>query len=131
MGYQVSGKSVLAGDVLLNQKERLPDQFVWSVGTAVGVSRRVTFVADVLGDRVINSFRLVQTSVAGRGTSAGDATGLTLASDKQSFNMNNGSFGVKLKSVGNLIFTANVLVALDDSGLRDKYVPLFGVAYSF
>jgi hypothetical protein len=131
IGYQVSGSSVLAGDPVLNKKERLPDQFTWSAGTAVGISRRLTFVADILGNRVINSYRLEQATVPGRGTSAGVATGLTLASNKQSFSMNSGSFGIKTKSLGNLVFTGNVLVAFDNNGLRDKYIPLVGLGYSF
>lgn len=130
-GYQWSGSSILAGDPITNEKERLPDQFVWSAGTAVSVSRRLTFVADILGDSVIRSFRLVQSSVPGRGASAGTASGFTLASNRQTYTMSSGSFGVKIKSMGNLVFTGNVLVALDDNGLRDKLVPLAGIAYSF
>ncbi len=101
------------------------------MGAAIAASRRVTFVADLMGMRLLDSYRLINASVGGRGTSAGEARGLTLAPNKQSFDMTNGSFGVKLKLAGNLVFTANMLVALDDSGLRDKYVPLFGIAHSF
>lgn len=131
VGYQVSGDSILAGDALTGIKGRLPDQFLWSAGSAVSVSRRITFVVDILGNTVINTERLVRTTVAGRGATAGDATGLTLSPDKQTFQMTNGSFGVKVKTFGNLVLTANVLVGFDDNGLRDKYVPLFGLGYSF
>lgn len=131
IGYTFNGKSVLAGDPLAGTKERIPNQFNWSMGAAIAASRRVTFVADILGTRLLDAYRLVNSSVGGRGSSAGAASGLTLAQGKQSFDMINGSFGVKLKLAGNLVLTANMLTALDDSGLRDKYVPLFGIAHSF
>jgi len=131
IGYTVNGNSILAGDPVTGTKERIPNQFNWSMGAAIAASRRVTFVADLMGMRLLDSYRLVNASIGGRGTSVGEASGLTLAPNKQSFDMTNGSFGVKLKLAGNLVLTANMLVALDDSGLRDKYVPLFGIAHSF
>jgi hypothetical protein len=45
--------------------------------------------------------------------------------------MTNGAFGLKLKLVGNLVFSTNLLVSFDENGLRDKLVPLFGFGYSF
>ena len=42
--------------------------------------------------------------------------------------------GIKVRpfrTVSRLVFTANVLVRLDDSGLRSKAVPLVGVGYTF
>ena len=131
IGYQVSSSSVLTGDPVTGEKSRLPDQFVWSAGTGISVSRRVTFVADVLQNRLIDANRLVSTSVAGRGASAGMATGFALTASKQSYALSSGSFGVKIKMQGNFVFSANMLTALDSNGMRDKVVPLFGVGYSF
>ncbi|MBI4909358.1 MAG: hypothetical protein HY820_37410 [Acidobacteria bacterium] len=131
IGYQVSGSSVLTGDPLTGEKIRLPDQFLWSAGTGITVSKRMTFVVDVLQNRLINANRLVSTSVSGRGSAGGTANGFALTPAKQSYNMSNGSFGVKVKMVGNMVFTANMLMALDNNGMRDRVVPLFGVGYSF
>jgi hypothetical protein len=42
--------------------------------------------------------------------------------------------GVKIRpfaNVSKLVFTANVLVRLDDGGLRAKPAPLVGVGYTF
>jgi hypothetical protein len=42
--------------------------------------------------------------------------------------------GIKVRpfhKVSRLVFTANVLVRLDDGGLRSKAVPLVGVGYTF
>jgi len=47
------------------------------------------------------------------------------------FNETNASFGLKFRAVGKLILTGNILVALDDGGLRSHVVPLVGVSYSF
>jgi hypothetical protein len=42
--------------------------------------------------------------------------------------------GIKVRPFGKvsrLVFTANVLVRLDDGGLRSKAAPLAGVGYTF
>jgi hypothetical protein len=135
-GFQFNGKSALAGDVFTGTKESLPNAFSWSVGTTVNASRRVTFVADVLGTTLIDSARLVTTTLDARGDTASNvgitaATGLALAADKQTFSMTNGAFGVKIRVAGNLILQYNVLVAFDDNSLRDKVVPLAGLGYTF
>jgi hypothetical protein len=57
-------------------------------------------------------------------------SGLISAGDV-SFGQYTGSFGYKVKIVGNLIANANVLVRFDNNGLTAHLVPLFGVGYSF
>jgi hypothetical protein len=55
-------------------------------------------------------------------------------SSNQSYNVTNASMGIKMRpfaSLSRLVFTANVLVRLDDGGLRSKAVPLVGVGYTF
>ncbi len=52
----------------------------------------------------------------------------------QSYNITIASMGVKIRpfaSVSKLVFTGNVLVRLDDGGLRSKPTPLVGVGYTF
>jgi hypothetical protein len=47
------------------------------------------------------------------------------------YNETNASIGLKFRPFGNFIVTGNVLVQLDDAGLRSRAVPLVGVSYSF
>jgi hypothetical protein len=56
------------------------------------------------------------------------------ANSNQSYNITNASIGIKariLPKVSRLVFTANVLIRLDDSGLSSKPAPLFGLGYTF
>jgi hypothetical protein len=46
-------------------------------------------------------------------------------------NITNASLGLKLRAFSKLVFTGNVLLKLDDGGLRSRAVPLVGVSYSF
>jgi hypothetical protein len=47
------------------------------------------------------------------------------------YNITNASVGLKYRPFGHLVVTGNVLIKLDDSGLRSTVVPLVGVSYSF
>jgi hypothetical protein len=136
LGYQWNGSSVLAGDISLpdtdpNQKKSLPDQFFWTVGADVGIKSRVTVALDILGQRTMDAPRLISTNVT---TFAGQLQPATtfqeIAQDTGSFNIVNGAAGVKVSLGHNLLATANMIVELNDGGLRDKVSPLFGLSYT-
>ncbi|MBL8232177.1 MAG: hypothetical protein JNL98_27015 [Bryobacterales bacterium] len=131
VGFQFNGKSVLAGDPVTGAKEKLPNMFNWSAGAGISAGSRVTFLADILGMTLVNSFRLTEERLDARGEGIAAASGVTLAPNKQTFAMHNGAFGVKLKLAGNMVFSTNFMVALDNNGLRDRVVPLFGIGYTF
>ena len=42
-----------------------------------------------------------------------------------------GAVGLKFNPVGRLLIDSNVLVKLNDTGLRDKVTPLVGMEYAF
>jgi hypothetical protein len=46
-------------------------------------------------------------------------------------NITNASLGLKFRMIGKLVLTGNVLLKLDDGGLRSKAIPLVGASYSF
>jgi hypothetical protein len=48
-----------------------------------------------------------------------------------SYNRTDGSVGLKFKPVRNLIVTGNLLVKLDQGGLRARTVVLGGISYTF
>ena len=130
LGYEWNGSSILAGNVLTGQTARLPNQFFYSGGIDVGVKKQITAVVDLLGQRVIGANRL-------RTVAFTDASGSVhnnvsdIQSFTGSFNTYDISTGVKIQLKGNLLFSGNVLVRLNDGGLRANVVPLAGLSYSF
>lgn len=129
LGYQVNGDSILAAaDPTSGIKAGLPNQLNYAVGAEWGV-RSFTVVTDYLGLRLIDANRVARAS-AQRVGSTETVTGFTLAEESGSFSMNSFAVGFKVKVIGNLVLTANTMIALDDNGLRDKVVPLFGLSYT-
>lgn len=133
LGYEWNGDSLLAGDIAANQKASLPDQFIWTVGSDVRVARFATLALDVLGQRVIDAPRLVRATF---NTQPSDLVTTSLSFQEiskinESFNIVNGSVGVKVSLGHNYLATANLLIKLNDGGLRDKYAPLFGISKTF
>lgn len=127
VAYLWNGESVLAGDVATGRKEDLPDQVQYAVGADIGVTKRLTLAFDFLGTYVIDSPRLVrETFTAANGQSFPQIGFVT-----ESYNLANGSAGLKFNPVGRLLVDFNVLFKLDSAGLRDKVTPLFGIEYAF
>jgi hypothetical protein len=129
IGYQWNGKSVLAGDVANDVKEDLPDQFLYVVGVDVGLARWLTLAADILGQRVIDAPRLLPdtfTALTGPGTWPN-----TRFEEASSYTLTNGAIGLKVNPGASLLLNFNVLLKLDNGGLRDKITPLVGIAYTF
>jgi hypothetical protein len=129
VGYQWNGDSVLAGDVLHGTKGNLPDQILWEAGVDVGVSDRLTVAFDLIGRRVLDSPRLVSETFDALD---GHSTFPDIHFESgQAFNIINAAGGFKWNPVGRLLIDANVLVKLDNGGLRDKLTPLVGLEYGF
>jgi len=45
--------------------------------------------------------------------------------------MNAASLGLKVNPITELLVTFNLLVALDENGLRDRVAPMIGLSYTF
>jgi hypothetical protein len=128
VAYQWNGDSVLAGDVTRGTKGNLPDQLFYQVGADLGATNRLTLAVDLLGRTVIDGQRMVGDTFAALD---GRSTFPNVRFETGSFNVLNGSVGVKFNPVGNLLVDVNVLFKLNDAGLRDKITPLVGFEYSF
>lgn len=128
LGYAWNGKSVLAGNVLTGEKKSLPDEFVWAAGFDWGVFDRLTVALDVVGRRVIDASRLQSSTFA---SIDGTTTLPDIKLGTGSFDVVNGAFGLKFNAAGKLLLDLNVLVKLNDAGLRDKVTPFVGLEYSF
>jgi hypothetical protein len=48
-----------------------------------------------------------------------------------SFDEDNLAVGIKVNPFGKLVVSGNVLIKLNNAGLRANYVPLVGVSYKF
>ena len=129
LGYQWNGDSVLAGDILSGQEGDLPDQFFWVVGADIAVSDHFTLALDVLGQHVIDSPQLTETTFVGLDPAATQFPDIRLEGD-QSFNVTNAAIGAKFNPWGTLLVSVNVLLPLDDGGVRDDFTALVGLEYS-
>jgi hypothetical protein len=130
LGYQWNGDSILAGDITTGTKASLPNQFFYTLGVDVGISRRWTGSVDLLGQRIFDAQRVRRVPfVDVNGTSHSDVPQIELY--KESFNTDDLATGLKFRPGGNFLVTGNLLVRLDSGGLRARVVPLIGLSYSF
>ncbi len=125
VGYQWNGNSLLTGDLTKGTKGNFPDQFFYSAGTDIGVTRWATLAADFIGQRLINRPRLIlQTFTSPLSTTFED-----IALSRGSSNIYQGALGVKLNPISRLLITANMLTSFNSAGLRDKFAPMVGISY--
>lgn len=103
----------LSGDTTKFQHE-----FFYNLGFDWSIIRPVTFAFDILGRRIINNNRLQ----AGQGP---DSTRIA------SSDIIDASMGFKVNVWKNILGVANVLVPLNNTGLRDKVTPLVGLEIAF
>jgi hypothetical protein len=130
LGFEWNGDSVLAGNVGTGTTAKLPNIFSYTVGIDAGITKRLTGVLDLLGQRLSNTVIVQATTfVDPFGTSYPNVPTTTLT--RGSVTINDLSVGVKYSPVGNLLLTGDVLIKMDHGGLRAKVVPLVGVSYTF
>jgi hypothetical protein len=126
LGYQFNGKSVLAGNVQTGEKASLPEQFLYVAGVDIGVAPKFSIAFDYLGQRLIDAQRVFESTFT-----AVDGTMFpTTRFETGSVNTSNGAIGFKLNPAGTLLVTFNLLVKLDEGGLRDRVTPLIGVSFT-
>jgi hypothetical protein len=128
VAYQWNGKSLLASDVLSGRKLDLSDQALVEAGVDIGIGKKLTLAVDLLGRRVIDGERVAAaTFLALDGRSSFPSVRFF----RGSYTLADGAIGLKANPGGNLLIDLNVLFKLNDSGLRDRVTPLFGIEYSF
>jgi hypothetical protein len=127
LGYQWNGSSILTGDIITGSKGHVPNQIPYAAGLDARVHKRVTLDFDILGQEVIHA----------EGVSRDQAVLLPDGSNieavafiRHSFNMTNGSAGVKVNPGGNFLVFFNLLFRMNSAGLRTNVAPLFGVSYT-
>jgi hypothetical protein len=137
-GYQWNSNSVLArtcptgGCTSANPGEdhQLPTNAFYSFGADWGVVKRITVVADFLGQRFLDSPRVSRPVSIPIAVHPGLSYPSVVA-ERGPFSVNNFSVGMKANPWAHLLITANVLIKLNDSGLRATAIPMAGLSYSF
>jgi Putative MetA-pathway of phenol degradation len=143
VGYEWNTDSITAGNLATGVKGSVPSNFVYTAGADARVTKWLTGDFDIVGQRVFGTETVSVEPVpflANCGACTADPTPntvtlSTLASHRNSsYNITNASMGIKARpfpKVSKLVFTANVLVRLDEGGLGSKAAPLVGVGYTF
>jgi hypothetical protein len=142
IGYEINGKSLLAGDFVgtpSNTKAGMPDRFIYVLGADVAIVKRLTGAFDLYGQRLFGAPQVFNNPYTDLGHCS-DIACSTLTAGTQhpdigvrtaDYNIINGSFGLKFQLVKRLVVSGNVLVKFDDNGLRASTIPLVGVSYTF
>ncbi len=149
VGYQINGKSILAGNFsgynagnttspVPPTKGHLPNDLFYTIGTDVGVARRLTLSFDFLGQSVYGApilvqgtpFTPLQPEISGQAVPA-SATYATTSVRTGNFSVLMGSTGLKTQLTSNLLLTLNGLFQLNNNGLRTRFVPMAGLSYTF
>jgi hypothetical protein len=128
LGYQWNGDSVLAGNLATGQKAALPHQLVSAAGVDFSVGDRLTLAFDLLARRTFDSPRLQLVTFRALDNRS---TFPDISFPRGSFNSLDGAAGFKWNPTGKLLVDANVVFKLNESGLRDQFVPMLGVQYTF
>ena len=143
VGYQVNGSSVTAGDISTGAKDKLPGQLIYSGGADVWLTKRISAAFDVVGQQVFQAQRFalqqfIRPRACGSPACNGNElvppptpTDPNLLTTTGSYNITNASIGAKIRPFGRVVVTGNVLLKLNDGGLRATAVPLVGVGYTF
>jgi Putative MetA-pathway of phenol degradation len=150
VGYETNGSSTIGGDINTGATGKLPSQLTYSGGADVWLTKRITGAFDLVGQEVFQAEKSTIITVHDLGQCQDPAGGQqcdasavpshlpadgnphqTLSSPASTYDISNASIGVKVKPLSNLLITGNVLLKLNDAGLRAKTVPLVGVSYTF
>jgi len=128
LGYQWNSDSVLARNSA-GQEQQLPGYFLYYFGADMEAMKRLTIIADFLGEEFFNAPRVsspTQVAIPTR-----DLSFPSIEPFNGSYAANNLAIGAKVNAWKNLLITANLSIRLNNGGLRANVVPLIGASYTF
>jgi hypothetical protein len=128
LGYQWNSDSVLARNSA-GQEQQLPTHFLYYFGADVEATKRLTIIADFLGQEFFNAPRVsspTQVTIPNRGLSFP-----SIEPFNGSYAANNLAIGAKVNPWNHLLITGNLAIRLNNGGLRANVVPLVGASYTF
>lgn len=146
VGFETNGSSTIAGDISTGNKQKLPGDLTYSGGADIWLTKWITVAADLVGQQIFQAPRTVRTTFTEPGQCQDSQTQCdpalpfltpktdpSIAESTGTFNITNLSLGAKLRPFPSSTFlvTGNVLIKLNDGGLRSTVVPLIGISYTF
>lgn len=129
LGYQWNGSSLLAGNVTTGETADLADEVAYVAGADVALGQRLTLCADLVGRYVLDASRVASSTFVG--LDAAQTRFADIEFVDGSYNQSSLALGIKANPAGRLLVVFNVLLKLDDHGLRDKVTPLLALDYTF
>jgi len=129
LGYQWNGESLLAGNVVTGESQDLADELAYAFGADFAAGQRLTLCVDLVGRYVIDSSRIAESTFVGLDSAATRFSDIRF--DEGSYNQSSLALGLKANPAGRLLVVFNVLLKLDDHGLRDSVTPLLALDYTF
>jgi hypothetical protein len=127
LAYEINGHSILVTNAQ-GGEARLPNRLIYSAGADWGVTKWMTIAGDLMAQNVNNAQRV---RVVTQSITNPALTVPTIQPYIASYNRFDLSGGIKVKPFGKLVATGNVLVKLDQGGLRARLVPFVGLSYTF
>ncbi|MGA9671369.1 MAG: hypothetical protein WBQ94_19310, partial [Terracidiphilus sp.] len=112
----------------------LPGGLQYAGGADFKIIRSLTLAADILGNQFVNvpSFTPGQTNLPGPSGKGGIPASISSTTPtNQTYTTANFSGGLKWSPKAHFLLYGNVLVQMNNVGLRSNPVPLFGIAYNF
>jgi len=129
VGYQWNAKSSLASNQ--QGKQNLPAFFSYAAGADIGVSKRLTVVADWVGQFYFDAPQISAPRSLSAMVNQKPQTLPSVVLVNGSYQLNSLAVGLKANPTRHLLLTANATFEVGDGGLRTRVVPLVGISYSF
>jgi hypothetical protein len=133
LSEQWNGPSPLVQTASTNGEKNLPGGVQYDLGVDASVNKKITAAVDLLGSQFANTTSLVQASVNPPAAAAlsPPASLPTVVGINNTYSTVNVSAGLKWKPIKDFLVYGNVLIQLNNVGLRSAPVPLAGISYNF
>jgi hypothetical protein len=133
LSYQWNGNSQVM-NLQTAPNTGLPGGLEYAAGADFKLIRSLTAAVDLLGNQFVNvpSFTVAPTNLPGPAGTGGIPKSISSTSPTNlTYTTVNFSGGLKWSPKAHFLLYGNVLVQLNNVGLRSDPVPLFGIAYNF
>ena len=133
LSYQWNGNSQVM-NLQVASNTGLPGGLEYAAGADFKIVRSLTLAADLLGNQFVNvpSFTSTNPNLPGPAGQGGIPKTIPFTSSTNlTYTTANFSGGLKWSPKAHFLLYGNVLVPLNNVGLRSDPVPLFGIAYNF
>jgi len=133
VAYQWNGNSQVM-DINNPPHLQLPGGLQYAGGVDYKVARPLTLSVDVLGSQFVNTPSYIESTMSLPTPTIGTAPANKVyygATTPNTYTTANFSGGLKWSPVRHLLLYGNVMMAINNVGLRSDPVPLCGIAYNF